>query len=435
MSRRDFDSETALVACVLRDPAAFWAVADLVAGDDFRDGTLRAIWGIVGDQLRKGGAADAVTVGDISPDLFAAAVDIARDTVAHEANVRAYAERVASRALDRRVKQAGQRIANLAGEDTLGEAQKIMAACVPRTGASVGTLGQFVRKSLAGIVERGQREADLAGVETGFAPLDALTGGWQRSDLVIVAARPSVGKTAFALQSSIAAAQAGHPVLFVSLEMNGTQLADRVIAHLARVDALHIRDPRNMDDDEWPRVTGVHKLADDLPMRIDESAAATVDAIAARARQVDAEGRLALIVIDYLTYIQPPKSENTTEAIQVITRQLKALAKQLNVTVVLLSQLNRDGDDEPELKHLRGSGAIEQDADVVLMLHRPNKADHSTVKVKVAKQRNGPLGDFYLRADMAHMRFTPTEYSPPVAEFRPRSRGFGGGSRRCGNDE
>ena len=434
MSHHDFDSESALVACALRDPAAFWATADLVTGEDFRDGTLRAIWTVIGDQLRKGGASDAVTVGEVAPDLFAAAVDIARDTVASERNARAYAERVASRALDRKVKVAGQRIANLSGDDALGEAQKILGACVPRTGSSIGTLGQFVRKSLAGIMERGQRDAELVGVETGFKPLDELTGGWQRSDLVIIAARPSVGKTAFALQSSIAAARAGHPALFVSLEMNGTQLADRAVSHLTGVNAMAIRDPRNMEDEDWPRLTAVNRITDDLPMRIDESASATVDAIAARARQVDAEQRLSLIVIDYLTYIQPPKSENTTEAIQVITRHLKALAKQLNVTVVLLSQLNRDGDGEPELKHLRGSGAIEQDADVVLFLHRPNASDHGLVKAKVAKQRNGPLGEFYLRADMANMRFTPTEYSPPAVEFKPRSRGFGG-QRRYGNDD
>lgn len=435
MSNFDFDAEAAVVACILQDSSAYWRVADLVAPEDFRSNELRAIWTTVAEQLRMGGAADAVTIGEVDPGLAHAAVQVVSTTAASLRNVRSYAELVAKRALERKVKQAGQRIAALSGEDTLGEAQRILGACVPRGRSSIGTLSQLVRKSLAGIVERGQSDDPMTGVPSGIAPLDELTGGWQRNDLIIVAARPSVGKTAFALQAALNAAKAGHPVLFVSLEMGAVQLADRAIAHLAGVNALHIRDPRNMEEEEWPKVTSVHKLVDGLPFRIDDSANATVDAIAARARQVDAEERLGMVVIDYLTYVQPPKAENTTEAIQVITRQLKALAKELSIPVLLLSQLNRDGDDEPELRHLRGSGAIEQDADAVVMLHRPQKDNRDLVKLKLAKQRNGPLGEVYLRADMARQRFTPTEYAPPpVAEFKPRTRGFGGGQRRSGYD-
>lgn len=429
MSRPEFDAESAVIACALQDAAAYWRVADIVTVDDFRNPGLRAIWGVIGDQLRKGAPADAVTIGDVSPDLAVLAVDVANNTLASVRNVRNYAELMSRRALDRRVKQAGQRIANLTGEDTLGEAQKILGACVPRTGASIGMLSEFVRKSLAGVMEREQSEQTLAGVATGFEPLDELTGGWQRTDLVIVAARPSVGKTAFALQSAIAAATANVPAMFVSLEMNGTQLADRAVAHITGVNALHIRNPRDMTEDEWPMLTTATRRTEDLPLHIDESSTSTVDAIAARIRQVDAEHRLGLVVIDYLTYIAPPKAETTAEGIQIITRSLKALAKELNLPVILLSQLNRDGDDEPSLKHLRGSGAIEQDADVVVFLHRPDKQNRELVKVSIAKQRNGPLGDFHLAADMARMRFTPTDNFTQPIPFRRPQRGFGGGSR------
>lgn len=434
MSSYDFDAEAAVLACILHDSSAYWRVADLISAEDFRSTDLRALWTTIAEQLRTGGAADAVTIGEVDPSLAIVAVDVARNTVASSHNLRSYAELLAKRALERKVKQAGQRIAALSGEDTLGEAQRILAACVPRGRSSIETLQQLVRKSLAGIVERGQSDEPLTGVPSGIEPLDELTGGWQRNDLVIVAARPSVGKTAFALQASIAAAQAGHPVLFFSLEMGAVQLADRAIAHLTGVNALHIRDPRNMDEDEWPKITSAPRLVDGLPFRIDDSANATVDAIAARARQVNAEERLGLIVIDYLTYIQPPKAENTTEGIQIITRQLKSLAKELSVPVLLLSQLTREGDDEPELRHLRGSGAIEQDADAVVMLHRPQKDNRDLVKLKLAKQRNGPLGEVYLAADMARQRFTPTTYAPPVVQMQPRPRGFGGSARRAGYD-
>lgn len=434
MSRQDFDAESAVIACLLRDSAAYWRVTDVITADDFRQVDLRALWNVIEGEVRAGRPTDAVTIGDIEPSLGVLAVEISSRTAGSVPHVRTYAELMSRKALERKVKQAGQRIAQLQGEDTLGEAQRILGACTPRGGSSIGTLGEFVRKSLAGIVERGQADAQITGVATGFAPLDELTGGWQRTDLIIVAARPSVGKTAFALQTAIAAAQADVPVMFVSLEMNGTQLADRAIAHLTGVNALHIRNPKEMEGEEWDRLPSAKAIAEALPLRIDESLAATVDAIAARVRQVDAEQRLGLVVIDYLTYIQPPKAENTTEAIQAITRMLKSMAKELNLPVMLLSQLNRDGDDEPELKHLRGSGAIEQDADVVLFLHRPDKSNRELVKVKVAKQRNGPLGDFHLSADMARMRFTPTHYSKPMAEFKPRSRGFGN-QRRYGNDD
>lgn len=435
MSRSDFDAESAVVACALRDSSAYWRVADLVTPEDFRNTGLRAVWTVIGDQLRKGAPADAVTIGDVAPDLGVLAVDVASHSPGSVQYIRSYAELMSRRALERRVKQAGQRIAQLGGEDVLGEAQRILASCTPRSGASIGMLSDFVRKSLAGVMEREQAQQALAGVATGFEDLDELTGGWQRTDLVVVAARPSVGKTAFALQSAIAAASANVPTMFVSLEMNGTQLADRAVSHITGVNALHIRNPRDMDEDEWPLLTSVTTRTEDLPLRIDESSSSTVDAIAARVRQVDAEQRLGLVVIDYLTYITPPKSETTAEGIQIITRMLKALAKELNLPVILLSQLNRDGDDEPELKHLRGSGAIEQDADVVVFLHRPDKANRELVKVKVAKQRNGPLGDFHLHADMARMRFSPTEYSAPALPFRPRnSRGFDS-QARFGTDD
>ena len=149
-----------------------------------------------------------------------------------------------------------------------------------------------------------------------------------------------------------------------------------------------------------------------MPLLIDDTSAITVDAIAARVRQADAMHRLGLVVIDYLTQIKPPKANSTNDAVQEITRTLKALAKDVRVPIILLSQLNRDGDKEPTLISLRDSGAIEQDADVVVLLHRPDANDRGLIKCNVAKQRNGPTGDCFLRFDGACQHFTVTQERP-----------------------
>lgn len=419
MRRSEFDAERAVLACVLADGASYWQVADLVAEDDFQQADLRSIWRIAVAQAKAGEPTDAVTLGEIRPALAEVALSIQANTVASLRNVRAYAGLLGQRGLERKIRQVGQRIAQLSGEDVLGEAQRLLATCVPRGGSAVGTLGEFADQSMAEILSKAESDAEMVGVPTGYEDLDQLTGGWQKTDLIIVAARPSVGKTAFALQSSLHAACQNRPTMFISLEMSGKQLTDRALAHLGGINSLHIRTPKQMEEWEWPALTAAKAKADTLPFRIDESPNATVDAIAARVRQVNAEHRLELVVIDYLTYIRPPKANTVADAIQEITRALKGLAKELQIPVVLLSQLNREGEGAPALKHLRDSGAIEQDADVVLFLHRPDQGDRDLIKVTVGKQRNGPLGEFCLRADMARMRFHATDDMPrqrPVAD-------------------
>ena len=413
MSRYQVDAEGALLGAVMLAPEAYWKVADVVVADDFASRDMRDLWAECARLIQRGEAADAVTLGERLPNLAQLTIDLATTTPS-AANARAYAELIAKRATERRVKAAGSRIANLTGDDLLGEAQRILGACVPRMLGTVRHVADFLRGSLKGIVERAESAGDITGVATGFASLDELTGGWQRTDLIIVGARPSVGKTAFALQSALQAASEKIPVLFVSLEMSGIQLADRALSHVGHVNALHIRNPKQMQDDEWSKITVAKTKLDEYTLRVDESIGVTVEAISARTRQMNSEERLGLLVIDYLTYIQPPKAETVAEGIQHITRSLKALAKELQVPVMLLSQLNREGDDEPTLRHLRSSGAIEQDADVVVFLHRPDKTNMGLIKAIVAKQRNGPLGEFFLSAQMDKMRFYPCEHVPQV---------------------
>lgn len=426
------DTETALIAVVMADSSAFWKVADLISADDFSDAGARKVWELLGDRIRAGGAADAITLCEAHPQhertIFAFA-----GSFGTMALVRTYAERIVQRATERRVVAAGQRIAQLRGDDSLGEAQRILAACSPRNSDAVKHAKAFLREAVAGLQERFDAEDVLTGVPTSIEPLDEKTSGWQRSDLILLAARPSVGKTALALQCAIHAARQKRPVLFFSAEMAGRQLLDRAIAHVAGVSLTGIRQPKTLDGDDWSRINRAGGELAELPLWIDDSSGMTVDAVCARSRQVDAEQRLGLIVIDYLTHLTPPKAEKLADAVQLMTRQLKNLAKSLKVPVLLLSQLNRDGDGKPEMRHLRESGAIEQDADVILLMWRPEPERRELVELIVAKQRNGETGGIYLHADMARMRFTKTEERPNEQRrgsgFRPG--GFGSARDRA----
>lgn len=424
------DAEAAVLGGCLIDPQAYWRVADMLTADDFASAENRAIFGTISKLCRDGVVPDYVTVGESLPSVpMSHLAELANNTPG-ASNVRGYAGWITQAATERKVQAAGARIAKLKGIDAVGEAQRIIGACAPRMTDGVKPVREFLRESVVRMQERCDATGELSGVPSGIPKLDELTAGWQRGDLIILAARPSVGKTAFALQAALHAAQSGVPVLFLSLEMTGSQLADRALSHLGRVSSVSIREPNRMDEADWSRVTAAGAALEKLPLLIDESSALTVDAICARVRQCDAGNRLGLVVIDYLTQITPPRAESMTEAIQAITRQLKALAKEIQVPIILLSQLNREGENKPSLSSLRSSGAIEQDADIVAFLHRPDANNRELIQFLVEKQRNGPTGDFYLDARMDVMRFDTSEWTAPVTAANS-DRGFSGYKSRA----
>lgn len=421
---RVFDAESNVLGGCLLVPDAYWRCADLLTADDFSRPEHRALWQTISELMRAGTPIDVCTVGDHNPHVAALAVEAASATPS-AVNIRAYAEIVQREAITRRVRNAGQQIAKLAGEDVMGEAQRLLGSCAPRMASAIKRAREFLKESVALMAARCEQVEDLTGVPTSIAWLDEMTAGWQRGNLILVGARPSIGKSSFALQTALHAAKAKHAVLFLSLEMSGAELLDRALAHVSGIDSQKIRQPKTMGEENWPRITDAGVEIDALPLLIDETSALTIEAVCARIRQANAMQRLGLVVIDYLTQIIPPKAEKLTDAIQIITRTLKALAKELQVPIILLSQLNRAGDNKPSLTSLRESGAIEQDADVVILLHRPAPEQKHLVEMLLAKQRNGPKGDAFLNVNDATGRWHATDERPHVKEAQaPKPRGF-----------
>ena len=419
-----FDAEAAVLAAILRDPDAYWRIADSLDAEDFTNGKNRRLFGVLASQIRDGGASDAVTIGDIAPDLGDLAIDIASTTAGVPSSVVTYAEIIARQAMERRVIQAGQRIAKLSGPEAFTEAQRILESCAPRAGSKILTLKQAMRDWFSHASEKSVSGDDLTGIPTSLDWLDALTGGFQPGELVVIAARPSVGKTTFGLQVALNAGAQERASLFFSSEMSAMQLADRAVSALGKVSTAALRRPKEMRDEDWSAVTLGVQRGVPLPIWIDDSNGVSAIDIAARTRQVNAERRLSCIVIDYLQIMGHPKEDRRDLAIGATTAALKALAKQLHIPVLLLSQLSRDGDNNrPTLRHLRDSGAIEQDADVVVFLHRPDEQNRNQIELIVAKNRNGETGSTWLHADYAHTAFHPGE-APAAASTQPRSRGF-----------
>ena len=255
------------------------------------------------------------------------------------------------------------------------------------------------------------QKGHVVGVPTGFADLDRILGGLRKSDLIILAARPSAGKTAMAMNIARNAAKAGVPVGIFSLEMAAEQLVQRMVALEARIDA-HTLGTGYFSEEDWPTITESMAVLSELPIFIDDSASSTVMEIRSKARRLKAEQDVGLIVIDYLQLMQGRGLENRVQEVSEISRALKGLARELVIPVLTVSQLSRAvesrTDHMPILSDLRESGSIEQDADVVIFIHRDKMYNENTAKgdiadVRVAKHRNGPV-------DTVHLRFFP-EYT------------------------
>jgi replicative DNA helicase len=419
------NAEEAVLGVCLADSQCFWHIADLLTDKDFGNRQRGRLFSIMVDRARKNEPFDPVTIADDYPELGDMAISLAQTEGWRRGNVRAYAQRVLDNAVARKVKQAGAQIAQLEGDDVLGQAQQLIGACLPRHAGQVKHIREFVKGSIIELQRRVDSTEPLTGIATSIPDLDRSTGGYQRGDLVIIGARPSVGKTAFVIQTMVNAARNGKNCLFFSLEMTGQKVSNRILAHVAQVNASGMTQPKLFDQADWGALIKASAEIQELPLHIDESPALTVEALCARARQLHAIGKLDLIAIDYLTQMTPPKAGTGADAWQIVTRALKALAKELDIVVILLSQLNREGEGvKPHMAHLRDSGAIEQDADLIIFLHPHN--DH--VLLIIGKQREGERIDIPLIANRRHQRFTQDDF--PMPEQQKEKRGMSRYPRR-----
>ncbi|NID15408.1 replicative DNA helicase [Luteibacter yeojuensis] len=410
--------EIAVLGCCMAEPKAYWQIAASLAPEDFTHAARAALFAEIAARAKAGQLFDAVTIGTDRPELN----DLAMDAMLAEgwrvSNVAGYAERVAAQSLVRRLRQAGARIANLDDEDPYGQAQKILAACAPRNQGTVRHIREFAKEAVADLQSRYEATEELTGLPTGIPELDEVTGGFQAPDLVVIAARPSVGKTAMLLQVVRSIATAGKATAVFSLEMSGKQLTDRLTSAVGVIDGTLLRRPKAMDESDWGRWARACEAISGMPIYIDDTAGVSVEAICARTRQLKAQldetdTPLGAIAIDYLQLIKKGKAENTTTAIGDITAALKNLAKELNIVVILLSQLNREAEGkEPNMSHLRDSGSIEQDADVILFLWRPKPKFFTFIELIVGKQRNGVTIKLALQADYKYMTFHVTDKIP-----------------------
>ncbi|MEJ2226250.1 MAG: replicative DNA helicase, partial [Syntrophobacterales bacterium] len=408
---------------------------DLLTPADFYRSGHGQIFQAMLDLWSRGEPVDLVTVTallkerarleEVGGPVFLAALS---EHVGTAANAVYYARLVHEKAVMRRLLECSQNIAQAClapvedVEEFLDKAEnEIFKVAESKIRFGFQPLDSLVEKEV-GLLEAiwHREQSRITGVPSGFPDLDQLTAGFQQGDLIIIAARPSMGKTALALNIAFNAAyHAQVPVGFFSLEMSKEQMVRRLLSSAGEIDASHLRRAYFPEEDEWKRLQEAASYLLECPIYIDDSPAATVLEVRSKARRLRAEDKLGLLIVDYLQLMRGRSDAPSREQeISDISRSLKALAKELSVPVIALSQLSRKVEDrpkkEPQLADLRESGAIEQDADVILFIYRDevyreDSPEKGQARLFLKKQRNGPTGDFRLAFRGLYTRFDSFE--------------------------
>jgi replicative DNA helicase len=416
------EAEQSLLGGLMLDNAAWDKVADIVTAQDFYRKDHQLIFDAIGRLSESGQPSDAVTLHEHLDNRGELARVGGLDylaTLANEtpssANVRAYAEILRERSVLRQLISAGNEIAGSAfttegrtSSELVDDAERRVFEIAEQGSRRGGfkSLKSILPETIDRIDMLHQSDGDITGISSGYTEFDKMTAGLQSGDLIIIAGRPSMGKTTLAINiAENAAIGAKVPTAIYSMEMSADQLAFRMISSLGRVDQSHLRTGRFPDED-WSRINTAVQLMSDAPIFIDDTPALSPTEMRARARRLKREHGLGLIVVDYLQLMQVPgNKENRATEISEISRSLKALAKELSVPVIALSQLNRSveqrQDKKPVMSDLRESGAIEQDADIICFIYRDEVYDADSPRkgiadITIAKQRNGPTGEFPL---------------------------------------
>ncbi|GAA0790759.1 replicative DNA helicase [Marinobacterium sediminicola] len=427
------EAEQSVLGGLMLDNNTWDAVSEVLLEDQFYRPTHRMIFRTMQKLIDDGRPIDVVTLSeelDRTAELEQAGgleylVSLARNTPS-TSNIRAYAEIVRDRSLLRQMISVANEIADSAfhpggraSDEILNEAeQKIfqIAENRPNQGGPE-PVNPLLKRAVDRIDELFNNSDALTGVTTGFDDLDDRTGGLQKSDLVIVAARPSMGKTTFAMnlvENALMATE--RPVLVFSLEMPADQLVTRMLSSLGRINQTKVRNGQ-LEEDDWPKLTTAVNMLKNKPLFIDDQPGISPNEMRTRARRIVREhGDLAMIMVDYLQLmtLKTGKSEGRTQEISEISRSLKALAKEMNCPVIALSQLNRSLEQRPNKRpvnsDLRESGAIEQDADVIMFIYRDevyneDSPDKGVAEIIIGKQRNGPIGSVRLAFIGKYTRF------------------------------
>jgi len=416
------EAESSVLGGLLLDNGAWDRVGDLLTESDFYRFEHRMVFGAIGALVNASKPADVITVfeqllsqGKAEEIGGLSYLNSLAQYVPSAGNIRRYAEIVRERAILRKLVSASDEIAtnafNPRGRPVatiLDEAeQKIfnIGEEGARTKQGFQAMESLVVKLLDRVQEMADNPNDVTGVPSGFYDLDRMTAGFQAGDLIVLAARPSMGKTALAINiAEHVALNEGLPVAVFSMEMGAAQLAVRIVGSIGRIDQSHLRTGK-LTDDEWPRLTEAIEKLRTISLHIDESAGLTSSELRANARRLSRQcGKLGLIVVDYLQLMSGSSNEGENRATELgeISRGLKMLAKELQCPVIALSQLNRSvetrPDKRPMMSDLRESGAIEQDADIIMFIYRDEYYTKEACKepgvaeVIIAKQRNGPTG-------------------------------------------
>jgi len=433
------EAEQAVLGGLMLENSEWDNVVDILLPEDFYRPEHQLIFQVMIKQSEASRPIDVVTLVESLDSLneleAAGGLDYLSDLASGSrgtANIKAYSEIIRERAIFRRLISVANRIAdngyNPSGKmasEVLDEAEREVFNISderPQDGGPV-PINPLLEKALDRIDELAGSDGNLTGVGSGYKDLDALTSGWQKSDLVIVAGRPSMGKTAFAMNLvEHAVLNYDKPVLVFSLEMPSESLIFRLLSSIGRIDQTKLRTGK-LSEDDWPSFNKAAKALKDRPLFIDDSPSVSPTEMRARARRIAREhdGQLGMVVVDYLQLMQiKGTNENRVTEISAISRSLKQLAREFDCPVIALSQLNRGLEQRPNkrpvMADLRESGAIEQDADLITFIYRDevyneDTPDKGVAEVIIGKHRNGPIGTVRLSFLGQFTRFE--SHAPP----------------------
>ena len=428
------EAEQSVLGSLMLDNESWEKTADLLVEHDFYRRDHQLIFRAIADLFEQSQPVDVITLaeyhdkrGELDKVGELAYLGMLARNTPSSANIIAYASIVRERSILRQLIAVGTAISNVAfnpegksSEEMLDLAEGQVFDIAEKGAKRSGGFIQ-VKEVLSRVVDRidtlFEQDSPITGLPTGFNDFDEQTSGMQPADLVIVAGRPSMGKTTFAMNlAEHAAIKSNVPVAVFSMEMPADALAMRMLSSLGQIDQHRLRTGR-LNDDDWPRLTSAIALLNEAPLFIDDTPALTVTELRARARRLKREHGLSMIVIDYIQLMQGSSrssNENRATEISEISRSLKALAKELEVPVVALSQLNRSLEQRPNkrpiMSDLRESGAIEQDADLIVFIYRDevyneDSAEKGKAEIIISKQRNGPIGTVALTFQGKYTRF------------------------------